>query len=705
MTVARSGEGGGVGDLRARAFRIQNFKNVDDSGWIELDRITALVGRNESGKSALLQGLHKFNPSTELPYVPQREFPRDRYQREYDPDIDIPISSVRFSIEGELAKEIAPLVTTGDAPTTVTFTRLYSGALEYELEPSVVTPPITKEQVEESLEELAAMVRRLTPPGGEDEGKFSSARGDLQTWITDTRKSLPAGDLRNDAGRKALAAVEKGVEAHANQWTADAVEAFLPKIKAFVAEAETVDLEERISDMCETKLPVFIYFEDYGILDSAVYLPRFLADLTRIPEDSKVRTINAMFRHVKLSAEEVNELGTDPFAQLKVDGKAPTPAQVKKEQERRDHRAIKLNSASLDITQRFSEWWHQRRHAIRYHADAEYFRIWIADDRRPGVEIELESRSKGFQWFFSFYLVFLVESDLEHRDAILLLDEPGIHLHMTAQAELLDFFEELAAKNQLIYTTHAASLIDGRRLTRIRAVRETANGRSEVSTSIFPSGDRETYMPIQAALGYDLAQTLFQGRRGAILEGAADLLHINAMDLLLKANGRAGISPDLMLVPSEGTKFIGVLASIYIGQGVRPVVVLDDDDAGRTKAAGLTKELYRDDTDSILFVSQAVPGAAEIEDVVGEALMIKATSEVLGAPVTLNAVDRAAKTGVVDAITAWAKRTGTKLPVTWKFDVAYRVLKSRVAGDTTADSAQLDRAQALLTEIDKRAKK
>jgi hypothetical protein len=28
-----------------------------------------------------------------------------------------------------------------------------------------------------------------------------------------------------------------------------------------------------------------------------------------------------------------------------------------------------------------------------------------------------------------------------------------------------------------------------------------------------------------------------------LLEGAADLLHINAMDLLLKANGRPGISP------------------------------------------------------------------------------------------------------------------------------------------------------------------
>jgi predicted ATP-dependent endonuclease of OLD family len=62
-----------------------------------------------------------------------------------------------------------------------------------------------------------------------------------------------------------------------------------------------------------------------------------------------------------------------------------------------------------------------------------FFRIWVADDRRPGIEIELESRSQGFQWFFSFYLVFLVESEEIHKEAVLLLDEPGLHLHPTAQ--------------------------------------------------------------------------------------------------------------------------------------------------------------------------------------------------------------------------------------------------------------------------------
>jgi predicted ATP-dependent endonuclease of OLD family len=121
-------------------------------------------------------------------------------------------------------------------------------------------------------------------------------------------------------------------------------------------------------------------------------------------------------------------------------------------------RSLKLNSASRDLTRRFSEWFgRQRRHNIRYAVDGNYFRIWVSDNRQPHLDIELDSRSKGFQWYFSFYLVFLAESDKSHKDAILLLDEPGLHLHPTAQQELISFFDELAKGNTLIYTARMLS--------------------------------------------------------------------------------------------------------------------------------------------------------------------------------------------------------------------------------------------------------
>ena len=43
--------------MRITGFRLKNFKSVEDSGLVELGRITLLVGPNNSGKSTLLRGL------------------------------------------------------------------------------------------------------------------------------------------------------------------------------------------------------------------------------------------------------------------------------------------------------------------------------------------------------------------------------------------------------------------------------------------------------------------------------------------------------------------------------------------------------------------------------------------------------------------------------------------------------------------------
>lgn len=46
-----------------KSVRIQNFKCIEDSGDFSIDRVTCLVGKNESGKSAILQALYKLNPA------------------------------------------------------------------------------------------------------------------------------------------------------------------------------------------------------------------------------------------------------------------------------------------------------------------------------------------------------------------------------------------------------------------------------------------------------------------------------------------------------------------------------------------------------------------------------------------------------------------------------------------------------------------
>ena len=122
--------------MQAKRFRVQNFRNIDDSGWISLDRVTAFVGRNESGKTTLLKALHKFNPATAEPYDPMREFPRDRYMRDYvggdQKGGDWPVCSVAFAIGEEFKASIADLLHEGQlTPDEVLATRYYDGSLDF----------------------------------------------------------------------------------------------------------------------------------------------------------------------------------------------------------------------------------------------------------------------------------------------------------------------------------------------------------------------------------------------------------------------------------------------------------------------------------------------------------------------------------------------------------------------------------------------
>ena len=406
-------------------------------------------------------------------------------------------------------------------------------------------------------------------------------------------------------------------------------------------------------------MPVFIYFEDYGILDSAIYLPEFIEHKKRAPHDAKVRTIEAMFRHVNLSAEDISELGEERVTYARKAGQQVTAEMMEKEEKQKEARAIKLNSASIDISTRFQEWWKQRRHKIRYHADGQYFRIWIADDRRPDVEIELESRSKGFQWFFSFYLVFLVESDDGHKDAVLLLDEPGIHLHPTAQQELIGFFEALSDKNQLIYTTHSPFLIDGDHLERIRPVTETAGGNSKIAVGYWPE-DRDTIFPLQAAAGYAMVRALFQNKKNVLLEGMGDYYLLYALSALCKETNRDSLASDVYATPCGGAKLVSPLASLFLGQKVRPLVLLDGDEQGRARKIALLKELYTGHEKFVLLLSDVLGvKECEIEDVVGEGELMPVINEMLRKKMNLDP-ETAGKKSLPDRIEDAAKVAGTE---------------------------------------------
>lgn len=552
-----------------------------------------------------------------------------------------------------------------------------------------------------ALDKFAQGVRRLVAPTEDQEETVKELRATLANWA-DTHKEAAEQlkDLRTPEGTQLLEQVKRESNDHADPLSATLVEKLQGEVNPMWRKAKTLSIRERIDDAIKAALPVFIYFENYGILDSTVYLPRFIQDHSQNPKESRIRTINAMFKQAKLTAEDIQEWGRE---NPNKEAHGNMGEEIQKEKERKDLRSITLNSASTDISRKFSKWFGQRRHKIRYHADGSYFRIWISDDRRPDVEIELESRSKGFQWFFSFYLVFLAESDAGHKDAILLLDEPGLHLHPTAQQDLISFFEKLADNNQLLYTTHSPFLIDGDHLHRVRPVTEDETGHSQVSIGNWPS-DRETIFPLQAAAGYAMIKGLFQHKKNVLVEGLTDYLYLHTLSQNCHATGRQGLPEDIYITPCGGTKNVGHLAALFLGHEVRPVVLLDGDKAGRERQNALMQSLYRGHERAVLMLGDIFgQEECEIEDLVGEKLILSFLKELLDVQeLLLNKPDRS-KGSLVDQIKSAAKRQNINLPDGWKAEVARRIVThwSTTESDDMPREV-LDKAEKLFKEIRKR---
>ena len=425
--------------------------------------------------------------------------------------------------------------------------------------------------------------------------------------------------------------------------------------------------------------------------------------MERTPGDSRVRTVKAMFEHVGLDPSAITELGKMPSTQMLSQGQTPSQEQIGIDQKHIEARAIQLNAASNDISRKFSEWWSQRRHKIRYHADGDYFRIWVADDRRPDVEIELEARSKGFQWFFSFYLVFLVESNDGHKDAILLLDEPGLHLHGTAQQELISFFERLSETNQLIYTTHSPFLIDGDHLHRVRPVTEDHTGHSRITAEEWPK-DRETIFPLQAAAGYAMIRGLFQHRKNLLVEGMGDFYYLQTLSIQCARSQRTSLPDDIYITPCGGTKNMGYFASLFLGHDVRPLVLLDGDDAGRARQNSLLNDLYAAHGSGIVMLDDFMGRAGqevEIEDLLGEDIILEGIEAILGRPLVLSGEDRSAGS-VPSQIQAAAKRQMVELPKLWKGVVALHLVSYWAQDSTVLNDDVLDTFASLFSELAER---
>src|SRR5262249_47935173 len=149
--------------------------------------------------------------------------------------------------------------------------------------------------------------------------------------------------------------------------------------------------------------------------------------------------------------------------------------------------------------------------------------------------------------------------------------------------------------------------------------------------------------------------------------------YLHSLSLICRRLGRPALPEVVYVTPCGGTSMVPKLASLFLGQGARPMILLDGDSAGKIQRDKLMRELYvgHDDQLVLLDLVLGIPDC-EIEDLVGEATILAAVGELIGRPVVLVDADRG-NGGIVAHLKSAAARIGVELLGGWKPEIARQI--------------------------------
>ena len=403
--------------------------------------------------------------------------------------------------------------------------------------------------------------------------------------------------------------------------------------------------------------------------------------------------MRVLFDFVKLDPKEILELGKDPkiIAMERNNNRTSTPtaAEIAKAENDKEERSILLQSASGELTRQFKDWWKQGEYKFRFEADGDYFRIWVSDSVRTD-EVGLELRSTGLQWFISFYLIFLVESQENHKNAILLLDEAGLTLHPSAQKDLSRFFDNLSQNNQIINTTHSPFIIDTTNIDRCRVVYMDDRGFTVASSDLRQGADslnEKSIYAVHAAMGLSVSDILLQGCQNIIVEGPSDQHYLNAIKTFLIKEKLVAPKQEMVFVPSGGVKGVpGVVSILSSKADELPYVLVDSDVSGLDTVKKLSSGLYKDQKERIIQVKDITNiDNSEVEDIIPYALLSRGIDRLF-----LTVEDETfediydSSLPILPQIESFAKKYSIELKKGWKVELAKsakQLLKNKKNGD------------------------
>ena len=218
----------------------------------------------------------------------------------------------------------------------------------------------------------------------------------------------------------------------------------------------------------------------------------------------------------------------------------------------------------------------------------------------------ISERSNGLRWYLNLFIDILA-NDIKDTNVIFLLDEPGVYLHVNAQRELLRLFYDLCKNdNQVVYSTHSPYMIDSNNIINIRAIEKDERGHTNIYNTAYDNkfnsvSKRETLSPLIQAIGADLRFNIGPQaeKLNIVTEGITDYMYYTAM--LYYFNIPEEKMP--YIIPAVGAGNVNVIVSVLIGWGCDFKVILDYDKAGFVECEKLVDNLNLEINKDIFFVN------------------------------------------------------------------------------------------------------
>jgi len=540
--------------MRLRKFRVRAYRCIHDSGDIRVGDLAAFVGRNESGKTTILQALTLLNREHQLSELDLCDEMVDELKNEVN------LAEGEFDLnhnETKIIKDSFPNIP--EIKKLRIFRTNKNPIAQYDFGDVDISEAENSglnswenfiEKISNFLDTIPNHIRiKLNV-------QFFEGQPPVSEEIFTNQMAEFGNNLH------VLAVDEPQITEEWEKISEDPNTSFQ---NLLIGTTEKIALENFI----ETNLhPRFVYFSDYKKIIGNINLNEYDRD-KNVPsiefsedEFDKAETVDNLFYLAELDVNELNEAKNSPSQLIKL-----------------------LNTCSKRLTEKLNPAWKGDPIHVELRLNPNnIMSVVISDVHKDGTVTNtglLNRRAEGFKWTFSFIVNFAAETQrAELKEAILLLDEPARNLHPTQQRGISDLLKNLAGSNQVLYATHSPYMIFDYAPGNLLVVELDKKKHLSRIYYDYWNADDSTLTPILYGLSRGLVESIvdreigYNSRPVIIVETIADTMYLNAFDKFLE-DPNISMNP-LNIVAAYNKNSVLPLAIFYRNHGYNTFVLLDN---------------------------------------------------------------------------------------------------------------------------------